>query len=315
MERDDAAETAIRGKSLAVLTEAERPCCVGERGFFMAPFEFTRTKSHPYSEYAAATHGHLRPTTLRHPPYSADAVPFRWMRTEQLEHLWDTYRLDLDPQREPELEFKSGKEWLQQRENQGAVLDWFFGHVRPDESLCFFYAKRTPLAEDPRRVIVGVGLVSHVSENKEYDYAAPPAGEQLRSLLWERLVQHSIRPDSTGVYTSQDHPRNGRAAVSNGGRDASGNRHVRGGVQPGAGGHVGGRPTAGGATGSVQFRRRLAKVGLGSAGHAATGVRRQPCPASADRTAMQEAASEEVPVHDPTRRVLREEIRQQALAH
>ncbi len=37
------------------------------------------------------------------------------------------------------------------------MLDTFFGAIRPEESLCFFYAKRTPLSEQSRRVIVGVG--------------------------------------------------------------------------------------------------------------------------------------------------------------
>ena len=183
MTRDDAAETAVRGKSLDVLAEDRRPCCVGERGFVRAPFEFTLSKSHRYSENSADTHGHIRPTTLRNPPYSADAVPFRWMRTEQSDYLRDTYRLDLDPEREPKLSFESGEQWLQQRDNQAAVLDWYFGHVHPDESLCFFHAKRTPLAEDPWRAIVGVGLVRHVSANKEYEYAAPPTAGQLRPQL------------------------------------------------------------------------------------------------------------------------------------
>ncbi len=165
----------------------------------MAPFGLTRTKTHPYAETSPKTHGHFRETTLRHPSYSADAVPFLWMRKENLEARRDHYRLDIDPEREPELGFPTG--WTQQRDNHVALLDCFFGHVRPHESLCFFYAKRTPLSEDPRRVIVGVGTVRHIAGNQEYQYTMPATDAPLRSLLWERLVQHSIRPDAAGGFT------------------------------------------------------------------------------------------------------------------
>jgi hypothetical protein len=58
-----------------------------------------------------------------------------------------------------------------------------------------------PLAEDPRRVIVGVGRVAHVGQAVEYDYSR--MGEnygKLRSMIWERSVQHSIRPGFTDGF-------------------------------------------------------------------------------------------------------------------
>lgn len=199
--RNDDQEVAASGKSLQQLEPADWPCCIGERGHFMASFEWTRTKSHPYVETSSETHGHFRPTPLRHPAFSADAIPFRWMRKPEC---WldkrkqnegdfrDRYCVSLDPGLEPELKFDKG--WIQQRDNHEALLGCFFGHIRPVESLCFFYAKRTPLAEDSRRVIVGVGRVNHISDNQEYKYAMPEKDAPLRALLWERMIQHSIRP-------------------------------------------------------------------------------------------------------------------------
>ena len=72
------------------------------------------------------------------------------------------------------------------------MLDTFFGAIRPEESLCFFYAKDTPLSASASRVIVGVGLVKGVDEHVEYQYSTenPPH----RSVLWERNVEHSVRP-------------------------------------------------------------------------------------------------------------------------
>lgn len=206
--RNDTEEMKHRGESLEVIPETERPCCISERGFFMAPFELTRIKKHPYAETSPKTHGHFRETTLRHPMFSADAVPFRWMQKPERwmdekrgskSDFRDVYGIDLDPEREPELSFDKG--WFQQRDNHSALLDCFFGHIRPHESLCFFYAKRTPLSEDSRRVIVGVGRVNHIADNKEYRYAMPETDAPLRALLWERLVQHSIRPDGKGGFT------------------------------------------------------------------------------------------------------------------
>jgi ATP-dependent exoDNAse (exonuclease V) alpha subunit len=198
--RDDAREHAYRGKSLEVITEGDRPCCVSERGFFMSPFEFTRTRKHPYAETSLKTHGHFQDTTLRHPPFSADAIPFLWMRKERLEYYRDRYQLDIDVEREPELDFQTG--WSQQRDNHAALLNCFFAHIQTKESLCFFYAKKTPLSEDSRRVIIGVGKIKDIAkENEEYRYKMSPIESPLRALLWERLVQHSIRPNDDGSFT------------------------------------------------------------------------------------------------------------------
>lgn len=63
---------------------------------------------------------------------------------------------------------------LQERSNQLALLDTFFGSLREQDSLCVFYAKRTPLSEQSRRVIVGVGRVTSIGEGTE-NYAVGDA--------------------------------------------------------------------------------------------------------------------------------------------
>src|SRR5215813_522124 len=74
-------EEKIQGKSVEELLQLQLrlPPCVKERATFMANFAFTRQAEHPYAETSPTTHGHFRPTSLRHPAYSAAAVPFRWM--------------------------------------------------------------------------------------------------------------------------------------------------------------------------------------------------------------------------------------------
>jgi len=179
----------IRGQSIKDLDPKTWPCCVAERGMFMSPFEYTRIATHPYVEHSPETHGHFAPTPLQHPPYSAPAVPFNWMFQESIEEKGREYGIHVDPAREPDLRFDTT--WVQDKANQLALLDCFHKHVKPDKSLCFFYAKEVPFVEDSRRVIIGVGWVRHIGEAVEYKYSRP--GE-LHSVLWERMVQHSIRP-------------------------------------------------------------------------------------------------------------------------
>ena len=67
--------------------------------------------------------------------------------------------------------------------------------MQPEESLVFFYAKQVPLVEDTgRRVLVGAGRVLKIGPLTEYDYSGKVDGN-IRSLIWERMVNHSIRPD------------------------------------------------------------------------------------------------------------------------
>lgn len=65
--------------------------------------------------------------------------------------------------------------------------------MRPEQSLAFFYAKQVPFCDDPGRVLIGVGRVLHVGQQTEYRYTCKSPA--LRSVLWERMIQHSIRPD------------------------------------------------------------------------------------------------------------------------
>ena len=101
----------------------------------------------------------------------------------------EALRLGYDPEREPELDFETS--WIQDKHNQLIMLDTFFEALEPEESLCVFYAKRTPLSEDSRRVIIGIGRVKGIGKPTEYAYDKPGP---LEGVLWERCVRHSLRP-------------------------------------------------------------------------------------------------------------------------
>lgn len=194
----DEIETRCAGKRLDQLASEDLPPCAGERVSFMAPFDLMRTMRHPYTKTSPDTHGHFADTPFLQSAHSAACVPFRWMLRSKVEGdskkneigLAELLKLDWVAEREPDLKFDTA--WVQERDNQLALLNTFFGALRPEESLCFFYAKRTPLSEQSRRVIVGVGRVLSVGEPTEYAYSVenPP----LRCELWERNVGHSVRP-------------------------------------------------------------------------------------------------------------------------
>lgn len=192
--RDDAAEEAVAGTRLDELPQAKLPACASERVSFMAPFEFVREASHPYNRGPETSHGHFKTTALRHPPYSAAVVPFAWTLREAMGALGEEHALDVQAEREPDLGFKT--QWVQEHLNQTALLDCFAGHLKPEKSLCFFYAKQVPFVEEaPGRILIAVGRVLHIGAAQEYAYTTKNLKGKLRSILWERMVQHSVRPD------------------------------------------------------------------------------------------------------------------------
>jgi len=195
-------EERVKGKSIRELQQEDFPACVTERGTFMADFAFQRVHDHPYKAITPETHDHFGPTILHYPAYSAAGLPFRWMMKKlvwgDLENgipgFTESFPLEaVDESREPELKFTTN--WIQDAENHRVLLNCFWSHVRPRESLVFFYAKQIPLVEDSgNRILVGVGRVTQLGPLMEYTYTKANDGK-IRSMLWERMVQHSIRPD------------------------------------------------------------------------------------------------------------------------
>ena len=189
--RDDDFEAANAGRSIEELDQTKRqwPACMGERGSFMASFEHTRLVAHPYASFSDE-HRHIQPAAFRHPPYSAATIPFRWMARETAWELAQEWDLDVDQDREPTEGFLGRTVWVQDHDNQRALLDAFFSAAHPERSLCFFYAKQTPMVDDEDRILIGAGRVIGTGESIEYNYTAPG----YRSYVWDRAVLHSVRP-------------------------------------------------------------------------------------------------------------------------
>ncbi|HEV2682714.1 MAG TPA: AAA family ATPase [Rhodanobacter sp.] len=152
--------------------------------------EWMRRFVHPYADMAKVegTHGHLKPTLVKIPPYATFVVPFAWMlRSEQGaldERLPAPLPLDEDPP------FPSP--WVFGRERQEAILKLFSSRLTRERSLVFFYCKEgQPLGDTISRLVVGVGRIATVAPPKAFDVAQNKPAQ----LMWDLLIRHTIRPD------------------------------------------------------------------------------------------------------------------------
>ncbi|KAA6328833.1 RecBCD enzyme subunit RecD [termite gut metagenome] len=190
--RDDELEMKLAGCSMSG-HEMELPC-ISEGGAFMSNVSHTRTANHPYKKNNSKTHNHFLETELVYPPFSLPARPFGWTMLckgnsrDNIDSLSKMYNIDYDPNREPDLDFDTN--WIQNARNQRAIFEKFYKNVEPHKSFVIPYVKQVPFIEDAKRVVIGIGFVTSVMSPPEYNHTND--GE-LRSILWETMIGHSIR--------------------------------------------------------------------------------------------------------------------------
>lgn len=201
--KDDDVEAEHAGKAFLSLNGDLQPPCLAERGTFLSPDPIPIRVTMPYSEWSEP-HRHILPTSLQIPGWGGILVPYRWMLKESG---WDIARewgLAVDREREPAGDafprFMVDTPWIQNCDNQRAMLDGFAGALAPAHSLVFFYAKQTPLSDAGRNPIVAVALLEHVGATDEYPYRGGAAGGRFQSMVWERTFQHSLRRGADGHY-------------------------------------------------------------------------------------------------------------------
>ena len=177
--------------------EKEIPC-LSEGGCFMSEGTYTEEKNHPYKKYFPKTHGHFLPTNLDYPPFSFPARPFAWTMQSKTNSLgekisieeWaDKKGIEYDPDIEPDIK---NTNWIQEADNQRNIFKEFYHDVKTDESLVIAYAKQVPFLEDAKRIVMGIGFVKSIKEPPEYNHTEDG---DVRSILWETMIGHSIRED------------------------------------------------------------------------------------------------------------------------
>ena len=190
-ERQDAEEDALARKLWNKLRPEQHPPCKAESGAFMNESEWMRWFKHPYAgiKKAAATHGHLVPTSVSVPPFATFAVPFAWMLRSEQETIDERLPEPLPPDEKPKFETP----WVFGRSRQEAILKLFSARLQPEHSLVFFYCKEgQPLGDTISRLVVGVGRITSVAPPKPYDVNDK---KRPSHLMWDLLIHHSIRPD------------------------------------------------------------------------------------------------------------------------
>lgn len=190
-------EEKLAGCWLHELRRDQLPPCVGEKVHFMSTHNVYKKVNHPYSENKNNTkyYGHYKETTYCYPGFSFSVIPYDWMLKNAKDNSSEkakTLQIQYDADKEPKLSFENS--WVQQIDNQRALLDTFISPIRPGSSLVFIYAKNIPFIDSTSRILIGVGHITEIGKLTEYEYdEALPI--DFRSTLWERPVYHSIRDD------------------------------------------------------------------------------------------------------------------------
>ena len=198
-DRNDELETSDAGAAFSDLPADRLPPCVRERAGFLSGVETNLPVVMPYSRWSEH-HKHIQPTVVPMPGYGGVVVPYRWMLREPASAYAADWGLDLDLDREPQApmpDFMVKTVWLQDVDNQRAMLDGFAEPLEKGSSLVFFYAKRTPLSEGLSNPIVAVACLEHLGTVDDYPYKGGSADGRFRSMVWERPFQHSLKRSNT----------------------------------------------------------------------------------------------------------------------
>lgn len=195
-------EEGVANTWLHELTQEKLPPCISEKGNFMSPYAVYKKVNHPYSknDNNSEYYGHYKETTYCYPGYSFSVIPYNWMlkngKDNSSEKATDL-EIPYDANKEPDLNFENF--WVQQIDNQTALLDTFIGPIKPFSSLVFIYAKNVPFVDTTSRILIGVGHISEIGKLTEYEYdqALP---QSFRSTLWERPVFHTIRENNVNGF-------------------------------------------------------------------------------------------------------------------
>jgi hypothetical protein len=142
-----------------------------------------------------------RPKAVHLPAYGALVIPYRWMLRESGFDLAAELELLVDPENEPkEPMFLQNTAWVQHHDHQKALLDAFAAPLVEQSSLVLFYATRTSLCDDERRVILGAAVLEKKHAISEYDYEPANAPAQGRGIAYGIFgaIASTLNRDSEG---------------------------------------------------------------------------------------------------------------------
>jgi ATP-dependent exoDNAse (exonuclease V) alpha subunit len=179
--------------------EHNLPPCFEEGGAFLSSRQYSRKLEHKLKDRNDVYRKYL-PGTFIHKPFSYSSVPFLWMMKSKAKdgHISEkaiTYGLDYKSELEEEIgeflgEYNEKNKWIQHPENQRTMLESFYGCLKENISLIFFYAKHTPLSEPNERIIIGVAKVKHIGKLESFTF--PHGFKSYRGYPWDRCIEHTL---------------------------------------------------------------------------------------------------------------------------
>lgn len=186
--KDGAKENIVASERWEHLSADILPSCIAEAGGFMNECEYNRIFTHVYAKIPDYPHSVLEPTIDTVPKFSFYATPFRYMLCGNQEDLNKKYPNLPEDKLNPH---KSNNSWIYGADRQRAILTIFREQIVPNQSLVVFYTKNgNPLNEECRRLIIGLGLITTLYQQGEYNSKA-----NYTYPFWDIKMSHSIRPD------------------------------------------------------------------------------------------------------------------------
>lgn len=187
-------EIRLRGRHFAELADSKPPCH-DESGGFLSARPWQTEHGHPYRNWKAVaeTHSHLERTAWTVNPFTAHAVPFRWLARSRLDDFTQPRLAEALPPDTVPAGYTS--DWVFLPEVQEAILQGFFDPVERGQSLAIFYTKsRHPICDDVARLVVGIGLITDVGQTRYYRSSDP---KKRRHPIWQHDIAHSLRVGGT----------------------------------------------------------------------------------------------------------------------
>lgn len=190
--RKDEDEEKIAGEAFDNLSREQLPPCLRSSAGFLSRRSHNFDSVMAYAEWSPH-HKHILPRSVHFPAWGTLIIPYRWMLKESGFQIAADLELDAQRDSEPtDPAWLKGTSWIQGFSNQRVLLDAFVEPLVEEETLILFYATQTPLCDDERRVLLGASLLSKMHELVEYPYSNKKP-EDLRAMVWERPIQHSLR--------------------------------------------------------------------------------------------------------------------------
>jgi exodeoxyribonuclease V alpha subunit len=126
--------------------------------------------------------------------YCCYPAPYRWLMVKNYNDIRKKYGLSLRPLNDSDLSYstskgkKKEKTWIDDPKLQEILLTNFWDAIEDKKSFVVFYVNSSPVAENQRRVIVGIGRVKEKGKMARFGNTQEKPGP---NYAWQRRIVHN----------------------------------------------------------------------------------------------------------------------------